>query len=79
MNNKIIIKVEGQGITHTIELCEDISPEELIECFCKLAESLSFMPGQIRDELRTALANRVYFEYQSLQRSAQFCANLNER
>ena len=58
MENKIIITVKGFNITHSAELSEDITAEEYIETCCKIAESLSYSPEQVRQSLQCALKNR---------------------
>ena len=58
MEDRITISVIGFGITHTSELNEDVSAEEFIETCCKMAESLTYSPEQVRQALRLALNNR---------------------
>lgn len=58
MDNKIVINVSGFGIKHIAELNDDFSAEEFIETCCKMAESLTYSPEQVRQALRLAIENR---------------------
>ena len=56
--NKITITITDFGITHKAELDQNISSEQFIETCCKLAESLTFSPDQVRKGLRKSLEIR---------------------
>jgi hypothetical protein len=58
MEDRITISVKGFGITHNAELQADSTAEEFIETCCKMAESLTYSPEQVRQALRLALDNR---------------------
>jgi len=58
MEDKILITVIGYGINHSAELFDEVSPEDFIETCCKMADSLSFSPEQVRQGLRHSLKNR---------------------
>jgi len=54
MEDRITITVKGFGITHTSELCEDVSAVEFIEVCAKMAESVGYSPELVRKGLLAA-------------------------
>ncbi len=59
MKDKISISVTAYGITHSSELNDGSSVEELIEVFSRMIEAMSFDPQLVNDGLRKVLESRV--------------------
>ena len=59
MEEKIKISVSAYGITHTAELHEGSSVEELVDLFLRMVEAMSFDSELVNDGLRKVLENRT--------------------
>ena len=59
MKDKISISVTAYGITHSADLNEGSSVEELIEVFSRMLEAMSFDSELVNDGLRKVLERRV--------------------
>ena len=59
MEEKIKIFVSAYGITHTAELHEGSSVEELVDVFSRMIEAMSFDSELVNDGLRKVLESRI--------------------
>ena len=59
MEEKIKIFVSAYGITHTAELHEGSSAEEVIEVCLRMIEAMSFDSELVNDGLRKVLESRL--------------------
>ena len=59
MEEKIRISVSAYGITHTAELHEGSSVEELVDVFSRMIEAMSFDSELVNDGLRKVLESRI--------------------
>ena len=59
MESKIIITINAYGITHTAELSDECSADELIEICAMLAESIGFSPDLVIKGLESSIKLRL--------------------
>lgn len=59
MENTIAISIKAYGISHTAELSDECSAEELIEIFAMISESIGFSPKLVIKGLKKAIDNRL--------------------
>jgi len=59
MDDKISVTLTAYGITHSADLNDGSSVEELIEVFSRMIEAMSFDPQLVNDGLRKVLESRA--------------------